>query len=82
MTQNLNTQSVTIDKRAVPSRRPTKIHGLGLEGMRLERTGVGRNKERRSVNALRRPERRREYDKAYKRMQRAQGLTKKVLTHG
>ncbi len=44
MIQNLNTQSVTIDKRAVPSRRPTLIQGLGLEGMHFERTGVDRTR--------------------------------------
>jgi len=42
--QNLTTKSVTIDKRAVPSRWPTEIQGLGLDGMRFERTGVDRTR--------------------------------------
>ena len=44
MTQNLTTKSVTIDKLVVPSRRPTQIQGLGLEGMRFERMGVDRTR--------------------------------------
>ena len=44
MGQNLNTKSVTTDKLVAPSRRPTKIQGLGLAGMRLERTGVDRTR--------------------------------------
>src|SRR5208337_484982 len=42
MRQNRNTKSVTIDKRAVPSRRLIKIQGLGLDGMRFETAGVDR----------------------------------------
>jgi hypothetical protein len=42
--QNLTTKSVTIDKLVVPSRRPTLIQGLGLDGMRFERIGVDRTR--------------------------------------
>ena len=44
MTQNLNTKSVTTDKRAVPSCRPILIQGLGFEGMHFERTGVDKTR--------------------------------------
>ena len=42
--QNLTTKSVTTDKLAVPSRRPTLVQGLGLEGTYFERTGVDRTR--------------------------------------
>ena len=54
MTQNRNTKSVTIDKRAVPLRRPTLSPRARSRRNAFQKDRGGQNKERRSVNALRR----------------------------